>query len=87
VQGLVRDAAGQALSDASVLAVGSTVVSVRSDSIGRFALSLPPGDYVLKATRVGYVSNVRESLRVQSATMVERNLTLVKQIDGPNRTR
>src|SRR5688572_30804465 len=41
VQGLVRDAAGQALSDTSVLAVGQTVVSVRSDAAGRFALSLP----------------------------------------------
>src|SRR4051812_36692735 len=45
VQGLVRDAAGQALSDTSILAVGQSVVSVRSDATGRFALSLPPGEY------------------------------------------
>ena len=83
VQGSVRDAAGQALSETSILAVGQSVVSVRSDSTGRFALSLPPGDYVLKATRSGYVSNYRESLRVQSATLVERNITLVKQLDSP----
>jgi hypothetical protein len=83
VQGLVRDAAGQALSDTSILAVGQSVVSVRSDATGRFALSLPPGEYVLKATRLGYVSTYRESLRVQSATLVERNITLVKQLDTP----
>jgi len=83
VQGLVRDAAGQALGDTSVLAVGQTVVSVRTDVAGRFALSLPPGDYVLKATRVGYVSNYREPLRVQSATFVERNITLTRQLDSP----
>jgi hypothetical protein len=71
VQGLVRDAVGQ------------SVVSVRSDATGHFALSLPPGDYVLKATRSGYLSNYRESLRVQSATLVERNITLVKQLDTP----
>jgi hypothetical protein len=69
------------LSETSVLAVGPTIVSVRSDALGRFALSLPPGDYVLKATRAGYVSNYREALRVQSATFVERNITLVKQTD------
>jgi hypothetical protein len=83
VQGSVRDAAGQAVSDTSVLAVGQSVVSVRSDATGHFALSLPPGDYVLKATRTGYLSNYRESLRVQSATLVERNITLTKQIDAP----
>ena len=83
VQGLVRDAAGLALQDTSILAVGQTVVSVRSDATGRFALSLPPGDYVLKATRAGYVSNYREALRVQSATFVERNITLIRQIDSP----
>src|SRR5262245_56024479 len=83
VQGLVRDAAGKAVPDTSALAVGSSVVSVRSASAGRFALSLPPGDYVLKAPRAGYVSNYRESLRVQSATLLERNITLIKQLDTP----
>ena len=82
VQGLVRDAAGKALSDTSVLAVGQTVLAVRSNATGRFALSLPPGDYVLKATRAGYISNYREELRVQSATFVERNITLVKQAES-----
>jgi hypothetical protein len=79
VQGLVRDAAGKAVADASVLAVGQTVVSARSDAKGRFQLFLPPGEYILKATRAGYVSTYREPVSVQSSTLLERNITLVRQ--------
>lgn len=82
VQGLVRDAAGKGLADASVLAVGQTILSARSDVRGRFLLSLPPGDYILKASRSGYVSNYREPVRVQSSALLERTITLTK-LDEP----
>ncbi len=81
VQGLVRDAAGNGVADASVIAVGSTIVAARSDVRGRFALALAPGDYVLKASRSGYLSNYRESVNVQSSTRLERTITLTKQPD------
>jgi hypothetical protein len=79
VAGLVRDALGLGLPDVSVLALGETIVSARSDPQGRFLLSLPPGDYILKASRTGYISNYREPLKVQSTTQLERTITLVRQ--------
>jgi hypothetical protein len=79
VTGLVRDAAGQSLAGASVLALGELIVSARSDAQGRFLLSLPPGDYILKAARTGYVSNYREPVRVQSTTQLERTITLTRE--------
>jgi len=79
VNGFVRDAAGVAVPQASVLAVGQAVVAARSDSHGRFSMALPPGDYVLRATRAGYVSTYRESVRVQNSIALERVITLFRQ--------
>ena len=79
VLGIVKDAAGEAIVDASVLAVGQTIVSSRSDVRGRFQMALPPGDYVLKATRSGYLSTYREPVRVESTTRLERTITLTRQ--------
>ena len=79
VQGIVKDQSGIVIGDASVLAVGQTVVSARSDAAGRFHLALPPGDYVLRASRDGYVSTYREPVRVQSHTRLERTITLTRQ--------
>jgi len=81
--GIVRDAAGVAIADASVLAVGQTIVSSRSDVRGRFQMAIPPGDYVLKATRTGYVSTYREPVRVDSTTRLERTITLTRQGESP----
>jgi hypothetical protein len=81
VQGLVRDGVGNGVADASVMAVGQMIVAARSDSRGHFALSLPPGDYILKASRSGYVSNYREPVRVLSTTRLERTITLTRE--GP----
>jgi hypothetical protein len=81
---LVRDAVGIALPDVSVLALGETIVSARSDPQGRFQLSLHPGDYILKATRTGYVSNYREPVKVQSTTLLERTITLTRQPGAPD---
>lgn len=86
VSGLVRDGAGQGVADASVLALGQSIISARSDVRGRFELSLPPGDYVLRATRSGYVSTYREPVRVDSRTQLERNITLTRQIGAADAT-
>ena len=79
VQGTVKDQSGIVIGDASILAVGQTVVSARSDVTGRFHLALPPGDYVLRASRDGFVSTYREPVRVQSHTRLERTITLTRQ--------
>lgn len=79
IQGTVRDQAGKTVSDASVVAMGTTFASVRSDGTGRFVLALPPGEYVLRATRDGYVSTFREPVRVQSSVKLERNITLLRE--------
>ena len=68
VLGIVRDGSGVAIADADILAVGQTIVSSRSDVRGRFQILLPPGNYVLKATRIGYLSTYREPVRVESST-------------------
>ena len=79
VHGFVRDAAGAAIVDASVLAIGATVVAAKSDDLGRFQLALPAGNYVLRATRTGYVSTYREPVTVQRAISLERVITLTRQ--------
>src|SRR5262245_57511688 len=79
VNGFVRDAAGLAVAEASVLAVGPAVVAARSDTSGRFSMALPPGDYVLRATRAGFVSTYREPVRVQNSMALERVITLFRQ--------
>lgn len=83
VHGFVRDAAGAAVPDARVLAVGQTIVSARSDLRGRFQMTVPPGDYVLRASRDGYVSTYREPVRIHSSVSLERTITLFRQKDDP----
>jgi hypothetical protein len=83
VLGIVRDGTGLGIADADILAVGQTIVSSRSDVRGRFQMMLPPGNYVLKATRTGYLSTYREPVRVDSTTRLERTITLTRQSDSP----
>ena len=56
VSGVVLDESGAAVRGVSILATGTTLAVARSDSHGRFALVLPVGEYLLRATRDGYVS-------------------------------
>jgi len=79
ISGTVHDAAGDAVTGVSVLAVGATLVVAKSDDLGRFALALPPGEYVLRATREGYISTFREPIRVRASSRLERDITLVRQ--------
>lgn len=78
VHGLVRDDLGRAVGGVNVVAFGTVMNAARSGSDGRFKLALPPGEYVLRASRDGYVSTYREAIRVQMSAMVERNITLVR---------
>lgn len=78
IVGVVKDELGRGLPDAKVLAVGKTLAAVRSDASGRFALALPAGDYILRASRDGYVSTYREAVRVQGTTALHRTITMLK---------
>ena len=84
VSGLISDGVGRGVADASVLALGQTIITARSDMRGHFSLTLPPGDYVLRASRSGYISTYREPLRVKSSMVIERNITMTRQDDGPS---
>jgi hypothetical protein len=79
IHGVVRDDVGRGVGGASVLAMGQTLALARSDAQGYFALALPAGDYILRATRDGYVSTYREAVRVQISAQLERNITLLRQ--------
>lgn len=78
VDGIVVDQSGASLGGVSVLALGSALAMVRTDLKGRFSLVLPPGQYVLRATREGYVSTYREPVRIQSDVALRRSITLVR---------
>jgi outer membrane receptor protein involved in Fe transport len=84
IHGVVRDEAGQTVGGANIIAMGTTLASVQSDLVGRFVLSLPPGEYVLRATREGYISTYREPVRVQTSGTLERNIVLVRQDAAPS---
>lgn len=81
IRGIVHDDAGRAIAGVSIMAVGGTPLPVmaRSDRAGQFTIALPPGEYILRATRTGYVSTYREPVRIQSSTTLERNIVLVRE--------
>ncbi len=81
VDGVVRDESGTALPGASILALGTALAIVRTDSTGRFSLALPPGQYVLRAALDGYISSFRESVRVYADAAVTRTITLVRDLE------
>lgn len=83
VHGIVRDDVGAAVGGVSVVALGATMASARSDADGRFRLALAPGDYILRASRDGYVSTFREPVRVQTSTRLERNIVMVRASAAP----
>lgn len=79
IRGLVRDDIGSALGGVMVVALGTTLAAAKSDLTGHYTLALPPGEYILRATRDGYVSTYREPVRMQTSGELERNITLVRQ--------
>jgi len=85
VSGIVRDDHGQLVPGVAVTAIGTTQAQARTDSAGTFNLSLVPGDYVLRATRDGYVSPYKEWVRIGASARLERNITITKQPGLPDR--
>jgi hypothetical protein len=76
VLGVVKDDAGRAIGGASVIALGPTSALARTDTQGRFTLSLLPGEYILRASHDLYISTYREPVLIDSSARVEREITL-----------
>ena len=82
VSGVVLDEAGAAVGGVSILATGTTLAIARSDSRGRFALTLPVGEYLLRATREGYLSTYREPIRVEPNRHLQRRIRLTRGVES-----
>ena len=82
VSGVVLDEAGAAVGGVSILATGTTLAIARSDSRGRFALVLPVGEYLLRATRDGYLSTYREPIRVEPNRHLQRRIRLTRGVES-----
>ncbi len=79
IRGIVRDDVGTAVGGVMVVAMGTTLAAAKSDLAGHYNLALPPGEYILRAARDGYVSTYREPVRMQTSADLERNIMLVRQ--------
>ena len=79
IRGIVRDDLGSVVGGVMVVAMGTTLAAAKSDMTGRYNLALPPGEYILRAARDGYVSTYREPIRMQTSVELERNITLTRQ--------
>lgn len=78
VLGIVKDDAGRGIGGASVIALGPTSMLAKTDTLGRFTLSLMPGEYILRASHDLYISTYREPVRIDSSARLEREITLVR---------
>jgi hypothetical protein len=85
VVGHVRDDRGQVVSGVAVTAIGTMQEMAKTDVSGQFQLQLVPGDYILRASRDGYVSPYREAVRIRAAAQIERNITITRQLGLPDR--
>ncbi len=85
VVGHVRDDRGQVVPGVAVTAIGTTQEMAKTDTFGQFQLNLVPGDYILRASRDGYVSPYREPVRIRAAAQIERNITITRQLGLPDR--
>jgi hypothetical protein len=81
-EGIVRDDAGSAIDGVSIVALGTTLAVARTDGDGRFNLVLPVGEYIVRASREGYISTYREPIRVQSNLALQRTIRLLRATDG-----
>ena len=81
VSGVVLDEAGAAVGGVSILATGTALAIARSDNRGRFVLVLPVGEYLLRATRDGYVSTYREPIRIEPNRHLQRRIRLIREAD------
>lgn len=79
VVGIVKDERGTVVSGVAVTAIGTTQALAKTDTAGQFRLTLVPGDYILRASRDGYVSPYRAPVRIRAAAQIERNITITRQ--------
>ena len=86
VSGVVRDEQGDLVAGVAVSAIGTSQAQVRTNVNGEFNLPLAPGEYMLRATRDGYVSPYKELLRIGASQRVQRNIRITKQPPLPERT-
>ncbi|MBX6365668.1 MAG: TonB-dependent receptor [Gemmatimonadetes bacterium] len=79
VGGVVRDGHGVAVPVTVVEALGPTRATVETDSLGRYRIApLAPGDYVVRATRLGYdAAELR--VHVQADRLATADFTLAEQ--------
>ena len=82
MSGVVTDEAGMALRGANILASGTVTAVATTDSRGRFTLVLPIGDYLVRATRIGFLSTYREPIRVQPNRGIERRIRLIRNVSS-----
>jgi hypothetical protein len=85
VLGVVRDDQGQLVAGVAVSAIGTSQAQARTDVNGAFHLPLVPGEYVLRATRDGYVSPYKELVRIGASQRLQRNIIITKQAAQPER--
>lgn len=85
VVGHVRDDRGQVVAGVAVTAIGTMQEMAKTDISGQFQLYLVPGDYILRASRDGYVSPYREAVRIRASAQIERNITITRQVGLPGR--
>src|SRR5688572_31682645 len=76
-----RDQTGQGIGGVAIVALGTAVAAATTDRAGQFSLSLVPGEYVLRATRDGYVSTRSEehTSELQSQSNLVCRLLLEKK--------
>ena len=70
VVGHVRDDRGHVVAGVAVTAIGTMQEMAKTDVSGLFQLHLVPGDYILRASRGGYVSPYREAVRIRAAAQI-----------------
>ena len=78
--GEVVDAAGEPLTGATVLIVG-TQQGAAADLEGRYVvLNIPPGTYSVRYSMVGFSTKVVAGLRIQSNLTTEQNVVLQEEV-------
>jgi hypothetical protein len=68
VSGTVTDDHGGPLAGAMVSAIGATMAMTVTDDFGRFALDVPPGEYVFRAHMNGFAASRRELVRIGASS-------------------
>jgi iron complex outermembrane receptor protein len=79
--GVVRDPSGAVVPEASITVTPHAVGparSARTDGDGRFALTLPPGRYVLRVERAGFAPLQRDAVEIADGQPTDLELTLAQ---------